>query len=409
MKTLAFDGRMGASGDMLLGALLDAGADIATLDPVADALEVSFRIDSVMRAGIEATAVTVTEPSTPDTALEGEGPDRTVGAVHDIIEDMAIPGDVRERAHETVDRLGEAEAAVHGESIDAIHFHEVGADDAIADIVGVHTLLADLGIEQVLATPIAAGGGTVEMAHGSYPVPGPAVVELIESTALTIRGGPVDAELLTPTGAAILATVASGVEYLPPMDIESSGYGAGTRDHPPHANVLRAIIGRTDRKYAREPITVLETNLDDATPEILGGLQSTLQEAGALDVSVIPLTMKKARPGHLVKVITRPESAEQVADRLARETGTLGIRASPTGHRWIADRSQTAVSIDVDGEQYEIAVKVATDRGGTTFDVSAEFDDAAAVAAATGRPIREICRLAEAAVRDDDHRPPDAG
>jgi uncharacterized protein (DUF111 family) len=211
----------------------------------------------------------------------------------------------------------------------------------------------------------------------------------------------VDAELLTPTGAAILAELAEGVEQLPTLAVDETGYGAGGYDLDPHPNVLRTLAGTTTGELAREPISVLETNVDDVTPETLGGLQETLTAAGAKDVTVVPTTMKKSRPGHLVKVIAAPEDEHRVARKLAEETGTLGVRTAGAGHRWIARRRIESTTIDVDGERYEIDVKVASDEDGTVYDVSAEYDDALSIADVTDVPVRRVLALAEQAVEDE--------
>ncbi|MFD1598915.1 nickel pincer cofactor biosynthesis protein LarC [Halobellus rarus] len=487
MRTLAFDGRMGASGDMLLGALLAAGADRGALSTVEDALDVRYDVETVDKNGIAATSVRVLidhendgrQPETderdggsddrgaePDaepghkyhfshghehdhshshthadhdhspadhdhspadhdhspadhdhshthsdshahghdgsdaTPAEGHGPHRTYAEVVEIVESMELPEAVESDAKAIFRRLGEAESTVHDTDLDATHFHEVGADDAIADVVGVVLLLDDLDVERVVTTPLATGGDTQSMAHGEYPVPAPAVVEIATEADWSLKGGPVDAELLTPTAAAILAHVAEGVETLPTLNVDAAGYGAGGYDFPDRPNVLRALVGDGGNRLDREEITVLETNLDDATPEILGSLQSTLREAGARDVSVLPATMKKSRPGHLVKVVVKPEDAERVAHRLAVETGTLGVREHGAGHRWVAARGFQTAELDIDGERYEIAVKVATDADGEVYDHSAEYDDAVAVAEATDLPVREVVRRAEEAVRD---------
>jgi uncharacterized protein (TIGR00299 family) protein len=438
MHTLALDGRMGASGDMLLAALLAVGADWEALAPVEDALPIRYEVSETTRNGIGATSVDVVlvggdaevghdhedhdhgheegghghgdhdhghdhEDHDHDdhshTPAEGHGPTRSLEEVREIVAEMSIPAAVRDDALSIFQLLAEAEAAVHGTAIEEMHFHEVGADDAIADVVGVCLLLHDLGVERVVTTPLSSGSGTVEMSHGTYPIPGPAVVELAGRADWSLSGGPVEAELLTPTAAAILAHVADGVDALPELDVAASGYGAGGYSFEDRPNVLRAIVGDAGGGLRRDEITVLETNLDDATPEILGGLQERLLEAGARDVSIVPATMKKSRPGHLVKVICKPADSERVARRLAEETGTLGIREHGAGHRWIADREVVTASIEVDGETYEADVKVATDTEGTVFDVSGEYDDAAAVAAETDLPVREILRRAEDAVR----------
>ena len=485
MQTLAFDGRMGASGDMLLAALLAAGADPAALDPVEAALDVRYEVGETDRNGIAAVTVDVVltggvaerddaqqegngdandgadaenhedsddhrghsheaddrhhgdqdhhedhghgdhnhddhdhgdherhhEHHDHDhTHAEGHGPSRTYDEVVGIVEGMGLSAAVTERALAIFEILGEAEAAVHGSALHETHFHEVGADDAIADVVGACLLLDDLDVERVVTTPLSTGGGTVSMSHGTYPVPTPAVVEIAERADWELQGGPVDAELLTPTGAAILAQVAEGVDRLPPLSIESSGYGAGGYSFPDHPNVLRAIVGAGQGGLDCQPISVLETNVDDVSPEVLGTLQESLAEVGARDVSIVPLGMKKSRPGHLVRVICKPEATEAVARRLAAETGTLGVRETGASHRWVADRQMATVAINLGpgigtpdsaaGETVEVAVKVATDEDGAVVDVSAEFEDARSLAAAADLPVREVIRRAEAAAHD---------
>ncbi|MEF8828924.1 MAG: nickel pincer cofactor biosynthesis protein LarC [Haloarcula sp.] len=434
MRTLAFDGRMGAAGDMLLGALLAAGADREALSPVEDALSIEYAVSDVDRCGIAATRVEVlltdadsdggeshehahddhsgshshdhsgshahdghdhSHDDHDHTHAEGHGPSRTYAEVVELVEEMDLPTAVRADALAIFEILGEAEASVHGTDLDGTHFHEVGADDAIADIVGACLLLDDLDVDRVVTTPVSAGGGTVEMSHGTYPVPTPAVVEIAERADWSLQGGPIDRELVTPTGAAILAHIAEGTESLPPLDVDASGYGAGGWDLEDRPNVLRALVGDGASRLRRDEITVLETNVDDVPPEVLGDLQRSLSEVGARDVSIVPTTMKKSRPGHIVKVICRPDDAERVARRLAEETGTLGVRESGAGHRWVADREYETVALSVDGEQFEVTVKIASDSDGTVFDVSAEYDDAAAVADATGLPVREVMQRAE--------------
>ncbi|WP_423999540.1 nickel pincer cofactor biosynthesis protein LarC [Haloarcula salina] len=439
MRTLAFDGRTGAAGDMLLGALLAAGADRDALSPVEEALDVEYAVSEVDRCGVSATRVDVLladddgsghhdhDDSTEDshthgddeghdhqhdgdhdhahdhsdrTPAEGHGPSRTYEEVIDIVEGLPLPGGVADDALAIFEILGSAEASVHGTDLEGTHFHEVGADDAIADVVGACLLLDDLGVERVVTTPLATGGGTVEMSHGTYPVPTPAVVEIAERADWSLRGGPMDAELLTPTGAAILAHVAEGVDSLPPLRIDASGYGAGGWNFDDRPNVLRATVGETAGRLRRDDITVLETNVDDVSPEVLGDLQRSLGEVGARDVSVVPATMKKSRPGHIVKVICKPEDAERVARRLAEVTGTLGVREHGAGHRWVADREFETVALAVGDETFEVTVKVASDGDGSVFDVSAEYDDAAAVAEATGLSVREVSQRAERMVRE---------
>ncbi|ELZ42061.1 nickel pincer cofactor biosynthesis protein LarC [Halorubrum tebenquichense] len=463
MRTLVFDGRTGAAGDMICAALIAAGADPDVLRPVSDRLPVRYEIGETTKSGIRATAVDVLvddgggdgvrdergdgsgdaeghlhdhadghshdhaddhshdhadghshdhshDHADDHTHAEGAGVHRSYSEVVDLVESMALPEAVESTALDAFELLGRAEASVHGTDLDETHFHEVGADDAIADVVGAALLLADLDPERVVTTPVAAGGGTVEMSHGTYPVPAPATTEIATRADFRIVGGPIDRELLTPTGAAILGAVAEGVDAVPDVSVERAGYGAGDADFDRHPNALRALVGdggeadeasgEAEEALVHDDVAVLETNLDDAAPEVLGGLQETLSRAGARDVTIVPTTMKKSRPGHLVKVICKPDDAAAVAERLARETGTLGVRQSGASHRWIAEREFETATLRVHGETHEVAVKVASTTEGDVYDLSGEYDDAAAVAEATGLPVREVLRRAENAVRE---------
>jgi uncharacterized protein (TIGR00299 family) protein len=391
MRTLAFDGRTGASGDMLLGALLAAGADSDALAPVEDALDVRYEVRETDEQGIAATTVEV---------ATGDGNDgRTYPEVVELVASLGLPEAVESDALAVFELLAVAEGSVHDSPLESTRFHEVGAVDAVADVVGTALLIDDLDVERVVTAPLSAGGGEVAFSHGTYPVPAPAVVELAERADWELRGGPVERELLTPTGAAVLAHYAEGVDRLPPLRVEASGYGAGDAALDDRPNVLRALVGGTRGGLRAEDIVVLETTLDDATPEVLGGLRASLADAGARDVTILPTTMKKSRPGHLVKVIANPEDAERIARRLAVETGTLGVREGPTTHRWIADREFETATVEIDGDRYDVPVKVATDDAGDVIDVSAEYDDAAAVARETGLATREVMRLAELRIR----------
>jgi uncharacterized protein (TIGR00299 family) protein len=401
MRTLAFDGATGASGDMLLGALLAVGADRAALAPVEAALDLEYRVDRTTKRGIAATTVDVIVDGEAEHAVDDDhhSHHRHYGEVREIVSSMDLPGTVESDALATIERLGEAEAIVHDTDLESVHFHEVGADDAIADVVGVAALIRDLDVERVVTTPVAAGGGTMTMSHGTYPVPAPAVVEIAEDADWELRGGPVDRELLTPTGAALLAHFADGVDHLPSMRVERSGYGAGTIDLDAHANVLRATVGETTGGLRKEPITVLETNVDDVSPEVLGNLHETLGEAGAKDVYVTPATMKKSRPGHTVTVIADPADSERLARSLAEETGTLGVRDRGVEHRWVADRRFETVAVEFGGEEYSVQVKIASEEGGEVFDVSAEYEDAKRVAREADVPVRDVLTRAETAGR----------
>ena len=470
MRTLAFDGRMGASGDMILAALVAAGANPGALAPVEEELPVRYAIDQTVKNGVDATTVDVyldTEttreaeqqsdsdderdsaghisdhereqatgsehhstadhshtdghshdhtadhshnhvetPSKPGETsnhehAEGSGITRSYEEVIEIVGEMSLSKAIEQQATSIFERLGRAEAAVHATDLEETHFHEVGTDDAIADVVGAVLLLAELDVGRIVTTPLATGGGEVTMSHGTYPVPTPAVVELAEGANWAMCGGPVEAELLTPTGAAILAELADGVTQLPTVDVNTSGYGAGGYSFDEYPNVLRAIVGGSQAGLRRDEITVLETNVDDATPETLGRLHDTLAEVGARDVSVLPMTMKKSRPGHLIKVICDPADAKRVARRLATETGSLGVRESGVTHRFVADRSFETVRLELGEEHFEIPVKIARTSDGAPFDISAEYDEAASVADKTGVPVREVARQAEASAESE--------
>jgi pyridinium-3,5-bisthiocarboxylic acid mononucleotide nickel chelatase len=435
MVTLAFDGRMGASGDMLLAALLDIGADSAVLKPVESALPVRYEVGTTDRNGIAATTVDVLVTDRPDgrdtvdfddgehththdhshdthnhgpeypqdighSDTEGLGHFRSYSEVSELISRMDLDGAVERNARAIIEILGRAEAAVHGTDLDSVHFHEVGADDAIADIVGCALLFADLDPDRVLTTALATGGGEVTMSHGTYPVPAPAVVEIAAGADWSLRGGPIDVELLTPTGAAILTHYADGIDSLPAMNLDTSGYGAGSRALPDRPNVLGVLRGETDGALSDDPIRVLETTLDDATPEILGSLHDSLRAVGARDVVVTPATVKKSRPGHAVQVLVKAEDRARVARRLAEETGTLGIRETPTRHRWIANREIDSVDIEVDGRSFPVEVKIARDEASEIYDISAEYDAAVAAAGEVDLPVREVMRRAERIARD---------
>jgi uncharacterized protein (TIGR00299 family) protein len=419
---------------MILGALVDVGADPEVLTVVEDTLPVRYAIDTTEKRGIAATTVDIllTEDANdgadevdeaddadhaedghdhedayghPDHThshdhehAEGSGPLRSYPEVDEIVSGMGLDSAVEASALDVFEILGEAEAAVHGTDLDETHFHEVGADDAIADVVGAALLVADLAPEEVLTTPLATGGGEVGMSHGRYPVPTPAVVEIAAGADWSLRGGPVERELLTPTGAAILAHYAEGIEALPPISLSASGYGAGSYDLSERPNVLRALLGDARGSLRREGIRVLETTLDDATPEILGGLQDSLRAVGARNVTVLSATTKKSRPGHVVQVIVKPEDRDRVARRLAEETGTLGVREGSARHRWVADREIRSVVLGIDGSEYAVDVKIASDSEGEAYDASAEYDDAASVARETGLPVRTVMRRAESNV-----------
>ncbi|MBN2308681.1 MAG: nickel pincer cofactor biosynthesis protein LarC, partial [Candidatus Hydrogenedentes bacterium] len=321
MKTLYLDCFCGASGDMMVGALLDLGASFDALREGLASLGVTgytLSADKVNKKGLEATQFKVAvDPDAPQ-------PHRHLRHVLEIIEAGSLSAPVKEAAAATFRRIAEAEAAVHGSTVEKVHFHEVGAVDSIIDVVGAHIALELLGVERVLASPLPLGSGTIECAHGIMPVPAPA-------TALLVKGVPaygtdVEAELVTPTGAALVTQLAEAYGPMPLMEIDAIGLGSGTRDLPDRANVLRAFLGDTHDTPATEPITVIESNLDDMTPELVAALAADLIAAGARDAFVTPIVCKKGRPGHLITVLCDDERVPDVATLLFKGSTTFGVR-----------------------------------------------------------------------------------
>jgi uncharacterized protein (TIGR00299 family) protein len=291
--------------------------------------------------------------------------------------------------------LANAEAAAHGVQKEELEFHKIGARDAIADVVGACTAVSLLNVDSIITTPIFVGGGSLETDHGLLPIPAPATVAILAKHHLITSGGPVEGELLTPTGAAILAFL-TGISdvFLPQMTIERVGYGAGFQDFS-HPNVLRATLGQSDEGLLRDDVQVLETNVDDVTGEVLGDLVEGLLEIGALDVAIIPTTGKKSRAGHLIQVISRPTDSHRLIKKIIKETGSLGVRITPTQHRLIALRRSESVTVRIGSECHTISVKVATDQNGTVLNVAAEFGEAAQLAKRLGIPVKHVIGLAE--------------
>ena len=321
MRILYFDCFAGASGDMILGAMVAAGVEPNYLREQLSLLPVSgFEIDfeTVNRSGLSATYARV------ETAHEHKH--RHLSDITQIIETSALSAGVKERAVQIFTRLAEAEARVHNEPIDHVHFHEVGALDAIVDVVGAAICFDALRIDRFICSPLHVGSGMVKMAHGQFPIPPPAVTELLKGVpfyATEIKG-----ELLTPTGAAIITTVCSEYGPIPRMTAEKSGYGAGTREYPDFPNVLRVLLGETQETGATdERLWMLETNLDDASPQIIGHVMDRVLESGALDCFFTPVQMKKNRPGVLLSVLCGPERKGALMQLLFTETTTLGVRS----------------------------------------------------------------------------------
>jgi hypothetical protein len=374
------DAFSGISGDMTVGALIDAGAPAPA---VIDALEslstgAKFEVEKTKRGGIAASKFRVHLSSEPQKH-------RHLSHILVLIEGSKISARAKRNASAIFQRLGEAESSVHGVSIEKVHFHEVGAADSIADIVGACVALDLLNVDEVCSSAINVGSGTVMTEHGVLPIPAPATANLLAGKPIYARGPAM--ELTTPTGAAIAATLSSGFGVLPPMRISSIGHGAGDRDFKESPNVLRVLIGERTSAPESTVVSVIEANIDDSSPQVLGYALERLMEAGALDASLSPLQMKKNRPGSLLRVIARPQDQELLAQLVFAETSTLGLRIYPAERR-----IESRQIVEVETQFGKIRIKVS---GHGHF--APEYEDCRAIAARTGTPLPEILAAAQSA------------
>ena len=377
----------GIAGDMALGSLIDAGADLAEVVGLLERLPFDgwhLDVEPVLRGGIAATRAVVT--------AEDSTVARTHADIVALLEAASLPERVAARARATFAVLAAVEGRLHRRPADQVHFHEVGGHDAIVDVVGTAAALEVLGVDEVRASGVATGTGTVRAAHGTLPNPAPAVVALLASVGAPTWGRDVDVELTTPTGAALLAALASGFGPLPPMEVRAQGFGAGSRDLEDLANCTQVVVGTampdaggTD-PGAGQPVVQLEATVDDVTGEHLALAVAQLLDAGAHDAWLSPVVMKKGRPGHVVCALCDPADVARVRAVLRSATGTLGVRALH-GERWPSPRS--FATVEVDGEP--VRVKIGPER------VKAEFDDVAEAARRLDRPALEVAALAEAA------------
>jgi uncharacterized protein (TIGR00299 family) protein len=389
MTRIAYlDATAGASGDMLLGALLDLGLPLDELrEELARLPFGGHRLEakSVLRAGLRATKLDVIVESDPAQAGHGRG----LSTIVDGIEKSGLDAEVRARATELFRRLAEVEAAVHGTTPEKVHFHEVGAVDSIVDIVGGVIGLRWLAAERIVASPLNLGGGSVQMQHGRCAVPPPATAALVKGVPVFGEG---DFERLTPTGALMLTSYASDYGALPPMRLLASGAGAGAKDSPDRPNVLRILVG-TPEHGAGERVLVLECEVDDMSPQLFSPLLDALLEQGAKDAYLTPVHMKKGRPGILISVLAAPEQKDAVEELLFRETTTLGVR-SQEWHRSALEREH----VRVETAYGPVSIKVGR-RGGHVYNAQPEFEDCRKAAAARGVALKEVFAAALAAYR----------
>ncbi|MCU0629001.1 MAG: nickel pincer cofactor biosynthesis protein LarC [Methanoregulaceae archaeon] len=383
MRLLVFDPFRGAAGDMVTGALLHLGADreatVAAMASVVGEPGISH-VDRVGIKGIlvktHATPVRRTFPEIISRVQNAQAPDRAIA--------MAI------RVFERIER---AEKEIHGHTD---HFHEVGADDAVAEVVGACTAFLSLRVDGCVILPVMLGGGSITGSHGTYPVPAPATLSLLRESDLLVRfGTPEDGELCTPTGAALLSEFSTGHSLRNlACSVAHSGYGAGTKNPPHIPNVLRAMIVESTEDREPDDVDVLETNIDDVSAEILAYTFSRLMDEGAYDVSAIPCTMKKGRPGHLVRVVAASGEGGRFAAMMAEELGTLGIRSVPAVHRFTAERSIREIPVTIQGEERKIRVKCGMLQG-RIISLKAEYEDVSAWARDLGIPARTVARITE--------------
>ena len=431
----------GVSGDMFLGALVDAEVSPQTLEETVAALKVGARLDftRVVRSGISATKVDVwvdgekDKPREESWARHGQhshehsghehtqdhhehgqqghthshagetrkepalslskgmsaphGHSRGLTEIREIISAAGISASVKKTAIAIFEALGAAEAKIHNTAIESVHFHEVGAVDAMVDIVCAAVGAEALGVDEIICSPLNVGGGTVKCAHGTFPVPAPATVELLNDVPVYSSG--LQAELVTPTGAAIVKTLASRFATFPEMRIEKSGYGAGSRDFPGHPNVVRITVGEAASnslaaKTASQTITVLEANLDDLNPQVFGYVMDRLFEEGALDAFAMPVQMKKNRPGTLLTVLCKPEDAGKLTQIIFTETTTLGVRRRDEMRQTLARRWEK-----VDTTWGEVRIKIAS-MNGTVTNYAPEYEDCRRIAAERHIPLKTV-------------------
>ena len=379
------DARNGVAGDMLLGALADAGVPLSVMQGAIDAVmpaTVRLSLTNVQRAGLRASKVDVE-------VLVDDLPHRDWTVIRAMLQDSVLLPAAKERTLAVFEALAHAEARAHGIDVEAVHFHEVGAWDSIADVVGVCAGLVELGVERIVAGPVGVGSGSIRTSHGEIPIPVPAVLELSRGWQV-VAGGL--GELATPTGMALVTTLSDLAPTLPECTVTTVGIGAGSRDDPGRPNMVRIVLGAYGRA---QPDTaeawVLETNIDDLDPRLWPGALTALMDAGADDAWLSPILMKKGRPAHTLHVLAGAESLTLLRELVFELVPTLGVREYPVAKRMLP-RYWQAVPV---GEA-EVRIKVGH-RGGRITTATPEFSDILAAAEASGRPVREVLAAANAA------------
>jgi uncharacterized protein (TIGR00299 family) protein len=394
----------GISGDMFLGALLDLGADlkkvisaIRTIEEIMASKNIKVNIRDVTRRGIRAKKIDVEADEWPE--VTGA---KLISAIECCMEKLEISHNAREFALNTAKTLLEVESKLHAGDFNDIHLHELGQADALAEIICSAVALEDLGLfnAKVYSTPVAVGGGMLKFSHGKVSSPAPATLEILRSRNFPITGGPMEAELATPTGVSILVNlVDEAIRFYPALKPLKVGYGAGTMDFEEMPNILRVILGEPFHyNLSKDEVVVLETNLDDATGEIIGHTLDKLLIEGAKDVSIIPMFTKKNRPGYIVKVITDRENVERLARIVMEETGSLGVRFYSCERRVLL-REIVPIEVVIDDVRMNVRMKVSKNVEGSVVQIKPEYEDVREIAEKTGRPLRSVSEIIEAQAR----------
>ena len=377
MRVAYFDCFSGISGDMILGALVDAGLNVGQLESELERLNLSgyqIRTEETKRGGIKATQLKVTASE--------EQKERNLNDIYQIIEKSGLGTSVKSKSKQIFLRLAQAEARIHGKTAAQIHFHEVGAVDAIVDIVGAVIAFEKLEIEKLYASRVHVGTGFVKSSHGLLPLPAPATTELLRGVPIYSTG--IRNELTTPTGAAILTTLCDDFGEMPLMRIEKTGYGAGSRDLP-LPNLLRVFIGNCPSQYEQDKVVVLETNIDDMNPQFYDHIMERLFQKGAKDVSLTPVYMKKNRPGIVLSIIASPDKIDELLEVVFEETTTLGVRISEEKMRRKLKRESRTIHTSYG----EVKVKL-NFIDGRLRDIAPEYEECKRISEQYGLPIREV-------------------
>jgi uncharacterized protein (TIGR00299 family) protein len=396
----------GIAGDMILGALLDLGADVTKVTHAIKSLEatkcgysnIEIDIKQVLSKGFRATKATVT--ANKQAPKDGQ---QLIEIVENTIQRLEVSSKAKQFASNTIRSLVNAEASLHGTALHNIHLHEVGLVDTAAEIIGTAVAMDDLGFfnTKIYTTPVSVGGGLFKFSHGITASPSPATLALFQSKKFPIKGGPIDSELATPTGAAILINLASeSIQFYPAITPVKVGYGAGDKEFSEIPNLLRIIMGKPlETNLINAPITVLETTVDDTSGEIIGYTVDRLFSEGAKDVSILPVFTKKNRPAQIIKVIADQKDTPRIAEVLIEETGTLGVRIFYC-ERHVAARDIYSIDLIIAGQEETVKIKCSKNSQGKISRLKPEFEDLKRIAEKTGLPLRDLSELTIAKARE---------